>query len=417
MKKRNIAVAVLLLWFAACGGVTNATNPQPAPTPEPTQQPAPGEEAPPYTAMLASDAAIPSGNMAVVFNANWADPIGNLATIGLADPATASLARITSDGSDAVVRSFGNRIYVINRWGTDTIQVIDPASFGVIANFSVGSGSNPQDIAAVSDEKAYISRLDAQSDAATTDDILIVNPLTGDVLGSIDLTPYTADDGDRLARAAQMVLVDGRLYVCLQDLPANLMNPANTNGKVAVIDTETDTVIDVDPDLDGTQAIELAGMNPSDITYSPLTEKFYVASTGKRVAFVVDVSDATGGIESFHLDDDEQYVSEGIVIDDAAFGADVTEVRLASAELGFTIVGSTAIAAFDPTTFAVVDPNVYQTPGFFLPDFSIDQDGRLLVAEQDFMGPGVVFLNADGTKVAGPTAVGAPPSSITFVDQ
>lgn len=398
MKRWNIAVAVMLLWLAACGSQTNATNPQAAPPPEP------GEAAPSYTTMLESDAAIPKGNTAVVFNSNFTDPIGNLASIGLADPTTASLARITTDGSDAVVRSFGGRIYVINRFGTDTVQVIDPATFGVVANYSVGKGSNPQDIVVVSDEKAFISRLDAQNDADSTDDLLIVNPLTGEMPGSIDLTPYTADDSERLARAAQMVLVGTQLFVCMQDLPANMLLSADTNGKVVVIDTETDAV---------TKVIELAGRNPSDITYSPLTKKLYVADTGVYVNFVVDTSDANGGIEVI---DGETLESEGIVIDDASLGGGVVEVRLASEALGYTIVGSTKVASFNPTSYAVVNASVYQSPAFFLPDISIDQEGRLLVAEQDFNNPGVVFVNTDGTVAAGPTGVGAPPVSITFVD-
>jgi hypothetical protein len=74
------------------------------------------------------------------------------------------------------------------------------------------------------------------------------------------------------------------------------------------------------------------------------------------------------------------------------------------------------VAAFNPTTYAVVNTNIYTTPGFFLPDISIDQNGRLLVAEQDFNAPGIVFLALDGTKLAGPTGVGAPPVSIAFVE-
>lgn len=404
MKKMTMVLGMLVM-LTACGNIQNATTADEQPPPEtPAESPAPAEESPPYTETLASDAAIPRGNTAAVFNTDWI--IGNLSSLLLSNPGSPTLARITTDGSDAVVRSFGGRIYVVNRGGTGTVQVIDPATFGVIANYSVGNGSNPYDIVAVSDEKAYVLRYEPENDAENRDDVLVVNPLTGERLGSIDLKPYTADDGERLARAAQMVLVDGRIYACMQDLPANLMNPADTNGKVAIIDTETDAVVAV---------VQLAGMNPSDITYSPLTEKFYVASTGRRVNFVVDVSDATGGIEVFRREGDG-YVSEGIVIDDASFGADVTEVRLASAERGYTIVGSSKVASFNPTTYALVNAGVYQSPAFFLPDISVDGEGRLLVAEQDFNAPGIVFVNADGTVASGPVGVGAPPVSITFVD-
>lgn len=401
--KRHLLLAILMAWLAACGSVQNATTDQTSPTPD---EPAPAveeEEEAPYTATSPADAAIPLGDTAVVFNSDWM--VGNLSTIALADPATAQLARITTDGGDAVVRSFGNRIYVINRFGADTIQTIRPSDFAVIADFSVGAGSNPQDIAVVSDAKAYVSRLDAQNDAANTDDILIVNPLTGETLGSIDLTPYTADDGDRLARATQMVLVDGRLYVCVQDLTSAYA--VDARGKIAVIDVATDEVLEI---------LELAGRNPSDITWSPLTEKFYVANTASYNPFpVIDTSTPYGGIEVFRLEEGA-YVNEGIVVADEALGGGVAEMRLASAELGFTITNSMTVAAFNPTTYAVVDTNVYVSPAMYLPDVSIDQDGRLLVAEQDFANPGIIFVNADGAVIAGPTAVGSAPVSITFVD-
>lgn len=364
---------------------------------------------------LDADASIPLGDTAVIFNSSFVDSIGNISTISLtfSDIPTAILARTLTDSSDAVVRSAGGKIYVINRYLADTIQVIDPATFEVIADYSVGHGSNPQDIAVISDDKAYVSRLDAQNDTENSDDIIIVNPLTGEKLGSIDLKPYTTDDGERLARAAQMVLVDNYLYVCMQDLPAFMGDPANTNGKVAIINIDTDELVDADPDIDGIQVIQLAGRNPSDITYSPANDRLYVADTGVYVNYIVDTSDANGGIEFIRLEDNK---SEGIIIDDAALGGGVNLIRLASPELGFTIINSTTIASFNPKTYEVVSKNIYTTPGFYLPDFAIDSQDRILVAEQDFNAPGILFLNLDGTKIAGPISVGAPPSSITFVD-
>ncbi|MFH0799137.1 MAG: hypothetical protein V2A66_03010 [Pseudomonadota bacterium] len=421
MKKAFAALALLcMLAMAACGSVNNSTSPAPTPTPAPSETPTPEAPAatPPYTEMLPSDAAIPVGNTVVVFNSSWTDPIGNLSSILLSTPASPVLARVTTDGSDAVAKSFGGRIYVVNRLGADSIQVIDPSNFSVAADYSVGKGSNPQDIAVVSDEKAYVSRLDSQNDTSDTGDVLVINPLTGAKLGSIDLKPYTDPNGNRLARAAQMVLVGKQLYVCIQDLPADMSKSASTNGKVAIIDTETDGLVDVDLNAAGTQVIELTGRDPWGITYSPLTDKLYVADSGTFVNLAADTSDKFGGIEVI---DHKTNRSEGIVVDDAALGGGIYEVRIASAELGFTItspsLGVAKIASFNPTTYAVVSKNVYTSPGFYLPDFTIDSQGRLLIAEQEAKGPGVVILNAsDGSKVAGPVNVGAPPVSITFVD-
>jgi len=351
------------------------------------------------------DITIPTGKMAVIAATNWMDPVGSLASLDTASNYAATLALTTTDGSDVVLRSFFGKIYVINRFGTDTIQVVNPSTFGVVADYSVGKGSNPQDIWVVSDEKAYVTRLDAQNDASGSEDILIINPVTGARQGAIDLKSYMYDDGEQLSRAAQMVAFDKKLFVCLQDLPANLMNPANAGGKVAVIDTETDSLIKV---------IELSGRNPADITYSPLTRLVYVSNSGVFNNFVTDVTDPYGGIEVI---DPILLESRGIVVDDANLGGYPSEIRLASDVLGFVVVGGMSIASFDPTSYDVFNKSFYTIAGFYLPDFSIDDQGNLLVTETSAATPGIVVLDADdGSVVAGPIAVGATPSSITFVD-
>jgi hypothetical protein len=384
------------------GSVVDSTANNPAPdVGQPTEEQP--EEA--VSQMRAADGAIPLGKIAVVAATNWTDPVGSIASLDTSANYAATLALTTTDGSDVVLRSFNGRVYVINRFGTDTIQVMDAKSYSVVADYSVGGGSNPQDIWVISDEKAYVTRHDSQNDKEIADDLLIINPLTGAQIGSLDFKSYMEDDGDKLSRAAQMVAVDKKLFVCLQDLQSNLMDPANTNGKVAVIDTETDEIITV---------IELSGRNPADITYSPLTKLIYVTDSGVFNNFVTDVTDGYGGIE---VVDPETLESKGIVVDDAALGAYPSEIRLASDTLGFVIVGGMSIASFNPTSFEVKNNALYTISGFYLPDFSIDDNGNLLVTETSATTPGIVVVNpSDGTVVAGPIAVGAPPSSITFVN-
>lgn len=352
-----------------------------------------------------ADASVATGRYAIIAATSWTDPIGSLASIDTESNYEASLSLITTDGSDVVLRTFNGRVYVINRFGTDAIQVIDPDSFGIDADYSVGAGSNPQDIWVASDSKAYVSRLDAQNDASNDDDILIVNPLTGELLGSIDLKIYALDDGDSYARAGQMVAVGNRLFVCLQDLPLNMLEPANTNGKVVVINMQNDQV---------DQVIVLSGRNPADITYSPLTGLIYVSESGVFENFTTDVTDSYGGIEVI---DPDTLLSGGIVIDDSSFGGYTKELRLVSQDLGFVIVGGNKVASFNPTTYEVVNDSFYVSTGFYIPDISVDKNNNVYVAEMDAANPGIVILSsADGSVVAGPIPVGAPPSSITFVN-
>lgn len=380
MKRLWIAIAVFAL-VAGCGHVEN-------------------------TAAGGSpwDLAMPTGSLAVVAAANWSDPVGSLASIDLDTLVFADTALTTTDSTDVVVTSFGGRVYVINRFGADTVQVVDPHDFSVVADYSVGAGSNPQDIFVRSDETAYVSRLDAHNDSANDDDLLIINPITGVLISSIDLKAYAADDGDRLARAAQMVAIGNNLYVLLQDLPSNLLASADQPGKIVVIDMDTDAV---------TAVIELEGRNPSDITYSPVTEKIYVADTGVFDNFTTDVTDPYGGIE---IVDPSSLESEGIVIDDADFGGYLMGVRLA-AQRGYTIVGGNRIASFDIAAPQVISANLYVSAGSFVPDVAIDDQGRVLITERDAADPGIVVIDGEsGAVLAGPIDVGALPASVTFVE-
>lgn len=390
---RMIVFYVLSLVMAGCGSINDATGPASADVDVSSNH-----------QTRPSDSTIPIGNLAVVAAANWTDPIGSLATIDTSNNYLAREKLISTDGSDIVVRSFYNVIYIISRFGTDTIQVIDPKSFGVIADYSVGGGSNPQDIWVVSNEKAYITRLNPENDNSNTDDIIIVRPFTGEVIGSIDLTSYTTGDGERYARTTQMIVVGGYLFVCMADLPFNLANPADTNAKIAVIDITDDEIVDV---------IELSGRNAADITYSPATNLIYVSLSGVYENFTTDVNDHFGGIETV---DPDTLISSGIVIDDKDLGGYPTEVHLLSSGLGMVIAEGKKITSFNPTTFNVLNENFYLSPGSFLPDFSIDQSGNILVTERSPDSSGIVVLNGDGVVVSGPIGVGAMPASITFVD-
>ncbi|MBT3182138.1 MAG: hypothetical protein HN337_06505 [Deltaproteobacteria bacterium] len=350
-----------------------------------------------------ADVNIPSGLNPFVLAASFLDPNGSLMTIDTGDNNAVGGPHLLSDSSDTLIRSFIGMLFIVNR-GTASVQTIDPSNYSIVANFSVGGGSNPQDINVISSSKAYVSRLDAHLDGNNSDDIKIVNPTTGTELGSIDLTQYTDVNGDRLARAGQMVLVGNKLLVLMQDL--SLAFQADYPGKVAVIDTNTDKV---------TKVIELDGYNPSDITYSPLNDIIYVANTGQMINFAVDINDDTGGIETI---DPVTFETEGITLDDKNLGGVVSEVRIASDDTAYTFLDFTKIAAFDPVDMTAINSAVYVSPGFFLPDFTLDRGGNILIAETDFNDPGIVFVDGESWQVdSGPIAVGAPPTSLTFLSE
>ena len=153
--------------------------------------------------------------------------------------------------SDARMRVSDGLVYVINRFGQDNIQVLDPArGFATLRQFSVGNGSNPQDLCIVSPTKAYVTRLASPR-------LLVVNPATGDSLGAVSLAAFA--DADGIPEMDRMILVGDRLFVSLERL--SNFQPTDTS-LVAVVDVVADTVVDADPIAPGTQAIVLPGLNP-----------------------------------------------------------------------------------------------------------------------------------------------------------
>ena len=164
-------------------------------------------------------------------------------TAFLAPGATEAEVNLLGIHADATGHYHDGRVYVVNRLGQDNILVLDAADLrSPLTQFSVGNGANPHDIEIVAPDKAYVTRYD------------------GTALGEIDLSAFA--DGDGLPEMAQMALVGERLYVACLLLDRNNGWIPATRGLLAVIDTATDQVIDIDPLAAGVQAWPLASGNP-----------------------------------------------------------------------------------------------------------------------------------------------------------
>ncbi|HUT56121.1 MAG TPA: hypothetical protein VM658_22205 [bacterium] len=145
--------------------------------------------------------------------------------------------------------------FVVGRM-TDSIYVLNPgAGLTLSRTLPVGPGfwaENPQDVLVVSDDKAYVTR-------HGSDDILIINPLTGDSLGHITFAGIPTN-ADGLARPADMVMAGDTVFVALQnlDIDYNWGKASVENGILAVIDPVTDTVGDT---------VMLSTANPQRLLY------------------------------------------------------------------------------------------------------------------------------------------------------
>jgi hypothetical protein len=302
--------------------------------------------------------------------------------------------------SDAVERWYGGFLYVVNRFGQDNIQVIDPATNNTVRQFTTGNGSNPQDICFVSPTKAYVTRYDVS-------DVLIVNPMTGASLGVIPLGGFA--DADGIPEMAHMVRVDNRVFVAIQRLDRNAGYEPTDKSLVAVIDANADSVLDADPLAAGTQAILLTGKNPYTVfAFDRATSRLLIGCAGSYSAL-------DGGIEYV---DPVGMKSLGYAITEATLGGNIGDIAWNVAAHSYAIVSdsgfNTLLVSWNAITGQKI-ATVYAPGGFVLNDCELNDRGELYVCNSDFLSPGLFIFQVPGDNmIAGPLDCGLPPYQVTF---
>ena len=160
---------------------------------------------------------------------------------------------VASIHSDARVRWYDGRVYVVNRAGADNIEVLDGTTYALVKQFSVGTGSNPYDIAFASATHAYVTRYEST-------DLWVVDPTTGAHTGTVSLAALA--DADGIPEMDHLEKVGPWLFVSLQRVDRNHGFQPTDTSLVAVIDTRTDQLVDCDPAAPGVQGIRLPRTNP-----------------------------------------------------------------------------------------------------------------------------------------------------------
>ena len=309
---------------------------------------------------------------------------------------------VASVYSDAVSRYYNGLVYVVNRYGGDNIQILDPANnFATVRQFSVGSGSDPHDIAFVNETKAYVSRYN-------TNDLWIVDPSTGAHTGTIDLSGLA--DADGICEMSRMIIVGGRLFVAVQRLDRNNYWLPATPSYIAVVDVSADTLIDTDPQTAGIQPITLSGTDPySDIEFDPYTGRLFVSCVGTWGV-------ADGGAE---LIDPTSMKSTGFMLTESSAGGDINDIEVLSADKGYAIVTDAnfynLLVAFDPATGALTD-TLYAPQSYTLSDIEVSGGRELFCCDRSATEPGIRIYNTytNSEETSNPIDVGLPPFQITF---
>jgi hypothetical protein len=262
-------------------------------------------------------------------------------------------------GSDSVLHSAFGKLFVLSA-GDRTVRVVDPINWTIQQSIALGPADHPVDIKVVSPEHAYVTRRNAKQ-------LLRVDLTSGMTRESVDLAIFA--DADGVPDLGTMTVDGGRLYIQIQRL--NFDDPPPfPRPYVAVMDLETERLIDVDPRREGVQAIELVGTFPKmKMQVVEQTRKLFVSATG---AFF----DA-GGIEVIDL---ESLQTEGLAIREADdhTGADLGAFVMVSPDRGFLAYSTDLLLSSHLHPFSLtagVDPNELSVAlDYFSPAIEFDAD-------------------------------------------
>ena len=305
--------------------------------------------------------------------------------------------------SDAAVRTYRDKVYIINRLGQDNVIVLDRSDLKTpLTQYSTGNGSNPYDMAFVSEEKAYISRYEQTQ-------LLIVNPVTGDLLGEVELSVFA--DADGLPEVSQLALYGNHLFAACQRLDRDNGWVPTDVSVIAVVDVLTDQVVDVDANTAGVQGIVMTGKNPAGAVQRG--NKWFLSAVNSRDDFT------DGGIEVVNL---ANLRSDGVVLGGTDLGGNLWSLAMVSDDEGYVVVSDASfvnvVKRFDLATQSV-SAGLSGLSGGFVPSLGVF-GGRLYVLDQgSFVDPTSAGVKVYDVKtdelVAGPINTGLPPSGIAFV--
>ncbi len=301
---------------------------------------------------------------------------------------------------DALVKTDGNFLYIIEGFGADAISKYDSENITAgneIYQYSVGANSNPRDIVFL-DSKAYIILYNS-------DKILVVNPDASDEesfkIGEIDISQWADEDG---SPEPQLIFIyNGMVYVVLQRYNMNTF--AAGTSVLIKIDPAADTLADMDGETDGIQGVNLIVKNIN--MGSLLGSKLYLGGTTYGAS--------EEGVMTIDLDDPIN--SQIKIISESSIGGNVAGVQVFNDGLGLVFVydanWSTIPRIFDSATGTLGNTLPVPDAGGGVAMV----DGYLYVGSREYGNPGMYIVNSENNTVTGdmhPTEL--PPYSIIYIE-
>ena len=293
-----------------------------------------------------------------------------------------------------------NTLIVIDRYPNSVLTLIDPETLLVRRQISVatGFGANPHDVLVLNEHEAWVTRYERNARAGREafdqgEDILVIDPATGDITGRIDLTAC-ADDGLQ-ARPDRLLRIGDRVWVSLNHLSKNFM--VSGPARFAEVDIAARSVV---------RTVEVSGVsNCEGMVYDAGARRIY-STCSSLFRFGVDFAPETSGVIAIDpraSDGNSRLLLDARQGDGRPFGFDID-----------LFDGRVVVMRFGdpdgdiPDRLVAVDPGdglqtVVHTSSsaFGLGGFWTDaRQGKLYVGDADARSPRVYVYSADGDGFA-----------------
>ncbi len=301
--------------------------------------------------------------------------------------------------SDAVVKSTGGEIFVLNRYGADNLVKVSPwENFRPVYEVSLGNKSNPQNIALVSPSLAYVS-------LHNRDYLSAIDPRNGKTVGTLSVSAWSDSDGYPEPSA---LFTDGTiLYVTLQRLNRNSGGVWQPSGdsRLLAFDASNKSIM-----ADYILPFE----NPvSSLRKHPVDNSLYVSAPAN---FGVNYS-LDGGVVLFNVSTSTFGASP---LPEAAAGLEILNSIFVSKTLAFAIASDqifqSYLIAFDPESGTVLHTLAVLTSsdGGYFADFAWDGSDKIFVADRSNNQPGIrIFSVTTFAEItSNPLDTGLPPYSL-----
>lgn len=241
-------------------------------------------------------------------------------------------------GADPALSVSRGRAFFVAR-DQDLVFELDPACGTPRSRFSVhqsshSGSSDPQAVAVAKDGSLWVPLYDVPL-------LLVLGPTGGDVLRTIDLSPY---DGDGNPQASAIAIVDTpageKAFVALERLADHDGLKAEQPSWMLRVDVATGKV---------EAHVALVGRNPFGMVEDgPI---LWLATPGNFDSS----TDALAGVERFDTDTS----TTALVVGEKSLGASVAEVAVlggcgAAIVADATLANATSLVLFDPNTGAVI---------------------------------------------------------------